>query len=148
MKTFAPAFALATFLSLFGTSTANAQMSLGDYYNDYELYVADYETKWFTIVTWTDGTTSEYRSSSQQGAEDFAVWLYLHISTVKHIDIVDREELGDWIYIDTFGTYYAASIEASFWGANGYETDIRSIRVNDIYSTPYTPIRSTFTYTK
>lgn len=149
MKTLASTFALAVILTTCGTGSAQAQSvgSLGDWLNDYELYVAEYQTNWYTVVTWDDGTVTEYRSFSEQGAEDWAVWLYLHLVEVDDIEIVSREELGDWTCVDTFGTYSMAVAEAVEWEADGFETDIRSIRVNDISPSRYQSI-NTDLYTK
>jgi hypothetical protein len=156
MKTLASTFALALILSVCSTGSARAQSvgSLGDWLNDYELFVAEYQTNWYTIVTWDDGTLSEYRSYSEKGAQEWAFWLELHIIEVDDIEIVSVEELGEWTYIDTFGTYNAAVAEAADWEADGFETDIRSIRVNDISPSRYQPINSnlynkpTYSFTK
>lgn len=149
MKTLASTFALAVILTTCGAGSAHAQStgSLGDWLNDYELYVADYQTNWYTVVTWDDGTVSEYRSYSEEAAEDWAVWLWLHIAEVDDIEILSRYELGEWEYVDTFGTYSAAVDEAIDWEADGFETDIRSIRVNDIYQNSYESIETNL-YTK
>jgi hypothetical protein len=142
MKTLATCFALTLLLTMCGASTARAQSvgSLADYLNDYELYVAQYETNWYTIVTWTDGTQTEYRSYSQQGAQQRAIWLHLHLIEVADTEIVSRVELSEWEYVDAFGTYNLAIDEAIEWEADGYETDIRAIRVKSITPSPYRPI--------
>ncbi len=141
MKNFAQVLTLAIILTTLGTSSTQAQSvgSLGDWMNDYELYVADWKTNWYTVVTWDNGSVSEYRSSSQSGAQQWATWLYLHIVEVEDIDIVSREELSEWEYIDTYGTYLQASAAAAEYESFGYETDIRSIQVNSIEATTYRP---------
>lgn len=144
MKTLTSTFALAVILTTCGTGSAHAQSvgSLGDWLNDYELYVAEYQTNWYTVVTWDDGTVSEYSSFSEESAQDWAVWLYLHLVEVDDIEIVSRYELGEWTCIDTFDTYSMAVAEAIEWEADGFETDIRSIRVNDIYPSRYQAINT------
>jgi hypothetical protein len=134
MKSLATAFAFALILTTCGTGSARAQSagSLADWLNDYELYVAEYQTNWYTVVTWDDGTVTEYWSYSQESAQSWAIWLYLRIVEVHDIEIVSRVELSEWEYVDTFGTYSAALAEAIGWEADGFETDIRAIRVNDV----------------
>lgn len=139
MKALAARIILTLLLTACAAGTARAQSvgSYTDYINDYELYVAQHETHWYTIVTWADGTVTEYRSFSQKGAQEWAIWLHQHIIEVADTEIVSRVELSEWGYIDTFATYSLAVAEAILWEDDGYETDIRAIRVNTI-----TPTRS------
>lgn len=138
MKTVAPALALAALLSMTTADSADAQSigSFSDWANDYELYIADWETNWYTIVTWKDGSTTEYWSYSEKGAKEWSTWLHLHLSDVADTDIVSRLEPGEWEYYDTFDTYAQANAAASEMQYFGFATDIRSILVNEIHKTP------------
>jgi hypothetical protein len=142
MKSFS---AFLTFCALLACSGESAEaQSIGNYTDwayDYEVYITDYETAWFTVVTWTDGSVSEYRYTTYESAQDFAIWLYLHIVEVDEIDIVPRAVLGEWEYVGTCGTYSQAVAEADGWEYDGYETDIRAVKVNTIELSPKLPIR-------
>ena len=92
-------------LTLVAASQAPAQTvsgSVSDYSFDYDLYAAEWETNWYTIVLWDNGTVSEYWSASPESANQFAIWLWLHYVEVKDIDIISRVEPGEWQYVSTF----------------------------------------------
>lgn len=150
MKHVTHSLALAAVLTLFSAGSASAQSigSIGDYYNDYEVHVAEWQTNWYVIVTWDDGTVTEYRTYSEQGAKGWAIWLLLHVVEVHDVDVVSRAELSNWVYIDTFGTYSLAVAEATAWQADGYETDIRAIRVNGWWTISYLSLTSKTLLTK
>ena len=130
------AFALTAALTLVAGTQAHAQsISFNpDIIYDYDLYAAEWETNWYTIVLWDDGTVSEYGSYSQQGAQNFAIWLYLHIVEVRDIDIISRVEPGEWQFVGRFGTRAAAEDVEDDLQADGLATDIRLVPVTLNYA--------------
>lgn len=128
-------------LTLVAATQAPAQTvsgSVSDYSFDYDLYAAEWETNWYTIVLWDNGTVSEYWSASPESANQFAIWLWLHYVEVKDIDIISRVEPGEWQYVDTFDKRADAEAAADILEADGLATDIRSVAVSFNYANgPY-----------
>jgi DNA-binding beta-propeller fold protein YncE len=104
-----------------------------DLFYDYQVWAAPEVTNYYVVAEYTNGGISEYKFTTENGAQQFQQWLYFHIAELKKATIDVRVEAGEYVLIQTFDKRADAQDFAALLQSVGLYVEIHSVSILQFY---------------